>query len=154
MQGIRSAFDVGRDEFKVTGLVPYFRKIEIKYDQLAASTYDFDIPIQARTLILGVAARIDTAFAGGTPTLDIGDGSNADCFIDSTNSDIDPTSAGAVANSQVIAANAFAKGLYYASAGVVKVTGAADLTDGKVTVLIQELQTADGWRDKGDIGQR
>jgi hypothetical protein len=153
MSGIKSAYDVGRDEFAVTGHVPYVRKYVVDYDDLDATAYTYNIQVPAGTLIRSVAAIVTAAFAGGTPTIDIGDGSDVDGFIDSTNSDLAETVLNDFAISTAIAANTFAEGKYYAAAGVVQITGSAALSAGQLTVLVEELRFEDSWRASGEIGQ-
>lgn len=86
---IRSAFAVGRDEFEVTGYLPFIKKFSYTVAELDDVT--LTIPVKAGQWVLGVAALVTTAF-DGTPSLDVGDSDNADGYIDSTDPDIDLTS--------------------------------------------------------------
>ena len=98
------------------------------------------IEIPAGTYIppFGVGIEILTAFAGGTPLLDVGDGDTADGWIDQTEND--STTPGTYAGT----AAAFAlTGKYYAAVGQIKVVVSASLSDGKAYVLAHLLNVAD-----------
>ncbi len=144
--GIQSAYDVGRDEFAVTGFQSYFRKFVINYDDFASGLYK--IPVEAGRIVLGVIAIVSGVF-DGTPSLDVGTGADDDAFVDSTDSDIDLTSAGAFYNREG-GANAAPRGVNYAAAGLVSVKlTATNPSKGKLTVLVHELDITDSWRAAG-----
>lgn len=105
--------------------------------------YDFDdtaltiyIPATAANPILlkSVQHIVRTAFAGGTPAINIGDGTDTDAFI--TAAEITEATAGNVATSYGGAA-ASADGMYFTAAGTVVVTLSASLSAGAGTVLVE-----------------
>jgi hypothetical protein len=102
------------------------------------------IEIPAGTFIpaFGVAIEILTAFAGGTPSLDVGDGDTADGWIDTTEiTEVTPGTYTGVAAGFAVA------GKYYAAAGQIQVVVSASLTDGKAYVLAHLLNVADVFDD-------
>ena len=86
----------------------------------------------------GVAVIVETAFAGGTPSLDIGDGDDTDGWVDTTA--ITEATAGTYAD--VDAAYA-AAGKYYADADTIDAVVSASLTAGEAYVLAYMLPVAD-----------
>ena len=97
-----------------------------------------DIP--AGTLIPPQSAMIQilTAFAGGTPSLDIGDGDDDDGWIDTTA--ITEGTPGPYAD---VDADLAVTGKYYSAAGQIKAKVSASLTAGKAYVFIYMLDVAD-----------
>jgi hypothetical protein len=158
MSGIRSAFDVGRDEFEVTGYVPYFRKVEIAFADLDANL-EYKIPVQAGTFVLGVGVRVDAAFNGNLPVLLAGRSGDPDGFLVSANLALATQDAFYYSGG---GANADAQGRYFAAADYILVdvnfTTTAP-TEGALTVLVCEMGVDPktrgqlGWRELNDIGQ-
>ena len=73
----------------------------------------------AKTLIpaWSVTLVITTAFSGGTPTIDVGDGDNPDGWIDNT--DVTEGTAGAYTGTENNTAAYAAAGKYYSSADTI-----------------------------------
>ena len=152
MSGIRSAYDFGRNEFAVTGHVPYFRKVEIDFDDLDTNLV-YNIPVDAGTIVLGVGVIVTKAFDGNLPILLVGRSGDTDGFLASGDVAL------ATLNSFYYSGggdNDDAEGHYSADADYIVVdvdyTTTAP-TYGTIVVLIHELKIADNWRSLGDIGQ-
>ena len=98
------------------------------------------INIPAKSFIppYGVTIYIPEVFAGGTPSMDVGDGDNDDGWIDTT--EITETSIGTY--SGIAAAYAVA-GKYYASADTIDVVVATGLTGGTAYVIAQIYDFSD-----------
>jgi len=86
----------------------------------------------------GIAIEVLTAFAGGTPSLDIGDGDDPDGWIDTTA--ITEATPGTYADVDAALA---VTGKYYASADTIDAVVSASLTAGKAYVLVYMLNVKD-----------
>lgn len=96
------------------------------------------IDVPAKTLVTEVTLIITTAFAGGTPSLDVGDGADVDGWVDTT--DItegtaasyrgDPTNTGAYSDD----------GKYYTAADTIDVVLSASLTAGVAYVVARMVR--------------
>ena len=108
-------------------------EVEIDYD-LASGTYDLQTP--EKTMVFDVIPVVETAFAGGNPTMTRGDDTDADGFT--ANADVTYTSARFVARSSQLATSAFQKGRYFVDAGKVRITWTkhASSTAGKLRVFV------------------
>lgn len=97
------------------------------------------IDIPAGTLIpaFGVLIQVLTAFAGGTPSLDVGDGDDPDGWIDTT--DITEGTLGTYSGSAALAA----EGKYYSAADTIDVVVATGLTAGKAYVFAYLIDVSD-----------
>jgi len=107
----------------------------------AALTLVLPATVANPIILFAVMHAVRTAFAGGTPSIDIGDGTDVDGYLDST--DITETTAGNFANSMT-AASADAvlnEGEYLTAPRSITVTLSASLTAGagKVLALIYRL---------------
>lgn len=151
MSGINSAYDVGRDEFAVTGAMSYWRKVVIPFASLNATNLDYKIPVQAGKIVLGVGVKIDTAFNGNLPILDVGRSGDPDGFIN----DLAIATAGFHYSGHIGSA-AEKGGYYFATADYILVdvnyTTTAP-TQGALTILVHEMDIAGSWRAANDIGQ-
>ena len=96
--------------------------------------------VPAGTLIPphGIVIVVETLFAGGTPSLDIGDGSDTDGWIDTTA--ITEASTGTYAD--VDAAYAVT-GKYYSAADTIDAVVSASLTAGEAYVFAYLLDVSD-----------
>lgn len=97
-----------------------------------------EIPAGAFVPPYGVSIYVAEVFAGGTPSLDVGDSAAVDSWVDST--EITETSTGMY--SGVAAANAIA-GKYYAAADFIEVVVAIGLTGGTAYVIVQYFDFGD-----------
>lgn len=99
-----------------------------------------DIP--AKTLIppFGVQIVVTTVFAGGTPSIDIGDGDNDDGWIKTE--DITETTAGAYAGSETNSPTAVT-GKYYGDADTLDAKVADGLTSGAAYVFAYMIDVSD-----------
>ena len=97
-----------------------------------------DIPAYTVIPPHGAFIVVTTAFAGGTPSLDIGDGDDDDGWIDTTA--ITEASAGTYAD---VDADLAVTGKYYSSAGQIKAKVSASLTAGAAYVFIYMIDVSD-----------
>lgn len=89
--------------------------------------------IPAGTLVLKMWIVITTLFAGGTPSIDIGDAADADGWIDTT--DITEATAGTYGASETNTGAYSDDGKYYAAATAITAVVATGLTAGKAYVF-------------------
>jgi hypothetical protein len=99
-----------------------------------------DIPAGTFIPAYGVAIQILTAFAGGTPSLDVGDGDDPDGWVDSLDitEGTEATYTGGATNSDLADS-----GKYYAADGQLAVVVSASLTAGKAYVLAHLIDMSD-----------
>lgn len=126
------------------------------YDHADAVSNKVTIPVEAGAFVLAVAHLVEEAFAGGTPSVKIGDGTDDDGFLalaatplDAINKFASSLGAGgmsAVTTADTWTPNPFSAGKYYATAGAVVVTLSGSLTAGKGSVHILSYQTKGNWR--------
>lgn len=100
----------------------------------AATTPVIDVP--AGTFVEKVILVITTAFGGGVPSIDVGDGDNDDGWIDTN--DVTEGTKGAYVGDETTTA-AYCLGKYYESADTIDVKVAAGLTSGAGYVLAHFL---------------
>lgn len=136
--------DVGHDEFTNKRYVPEIRVVPYDHADLDAVGHTLTIDVPAGVYMLWVGHHISEAFDGGVPSCDIGDGSDADAWVDTT--DISETTLNDWAMS-LGKANALSGGKYFATAGKVVVTHAAGLTAGKGEVHLCFYAVAPSWRE-------
>jgi hypothetical protein len=93
------------------------------------------IDVPANTFIppFGVVIDVVTLFAGGTPSIDVGDGSDTDGWIDTTN--ITETTAAMYAGTAAAGAAYSVTGKVYTSADTIDVVVSTGLTAGKAYVF-------------------
>jgi len=115
----------------------------VRSRQITASDTDSTVPIldvPAGTFIPphGIAIVVETAFEGGTPSIDIGDGDDPDGWIDSTAI----TEATPATYADVDAAYAVA-GKYYSAQDTIDAVVSASLTAGEAYVFVYMLDVSD-----------
>jgi hypothetical protein len=97
-----------------------------------------DIPANTFIPPFGVTIVILTAFAGGTPSLDVGDSAAADGWIDTTEiTEVTPGTYSGVAAAFAVT------GKYYAAADAIEVVVATGLTAGKAYILAHLIDVED-----------
>lgn len=101
------------------------------------------IDVPAKTLIpaYGVGVVVTEAFAGGTPLLDVGDGADADGFVDQ--GDITATTIGAYYGDETTTAAYASIGRYYPTADTIDVVVSASLTNGTAYVVAKMIRLAE-----------
>lgn len=134
----------GDNEFSIPVIIPETRVYHYDHADLDAS-FKFHIPVEPDTMIVSVVYEVTEAFAGGTPSLNIGDGTDADAFCAA----VDSTVLGGVTNSLAGAA-ANAGGKKYSALGEICLTHATGLTAGKANVYVTALSLKGNWR-KADL---
>ncbi len=91
------------------------------------------LEIPAETFVSEVVLIVSTVFAGGTPSIDIGDGDNDDGWIDTV--DITETTAGSYRGDETTTAAYSQTGRYYATADTIDAVIATGLTSGSAIVM-------------------
>lgn len=99
------------------------------------------LQIPAKTLVLEVLCIVTEAFAGGTPSLDVGDGDDVDGWVDTT--DITETTIGSYRGDETSTGAYSQSGKYYATADTIDVVVSASLTDGTAYVAARVLDLED-----------
>ncbi len=123
-------------EFARQVVIPEIEVISYKYSDLDATAHTLTIPIDPDTVVVKVGHEVVKAFSGGTPSIDIGDGTTAAYFLGSAS-----ITEGAAGN---LAFGTASK--KYATGGVIVVTHAAGLTAGEGKVFIEKFSTKGNWR--------
>ena len=127
---------LGDTDFSERRAVADIKVVHIDHSDAGAGT-TIDIPIDAGTYICAVGTRIDEAFAGTTPTVNVGDGTTPNKFAATAN--IVPGTPGTFYWNPSAQA-------HYASAGVLRVTLGSACTAGKIAVMIQSFNLDGDWR--------
>lgn len=99
------------------------------------------IEVPAKTFVDKVVLIITTALSGGSPSLDIGDGDNADGWIDTT--DVTETTKGSYVGTAANTAAYSDTGRYYETADTIDAVVADGLTSGNAYVLAHFLPLGD-----------
>ena len=92
----RGSSSRGRSPYMVQTVVDFATALSDKGSALAANDIIPCISVPAGTLILNAGIQVDTVASSGTTTLDLGTGTDVDCFVDGFDSD-DGTAAGTFA---------------------------------------------------------
>ena len=108
----------------------HWEKKSIDYTYTNATTPVIDVP--ADCYVDKVVLVITTPFAGGVPSIDVGDGDNPDGWIDTV--DVTEGTAGAYVGDETTTA-AYCLGKYYDAADTIDVVFAAGTTSGAGYVL-------------------
>ena len=81
---IHESHVVTQDEFESLSFQSFWLRLDYDYEDIPAGlTKTFVVPLNH--VILGVAHLVVSGFSGSALTLDIGDGSNDDGYVDNTN---------------------------------------------------------------------
>ncbi len=97
-----------------------------------------EIPAGAFIPPYGVSIYIPEVFAGGTPSIDVGDDTDADGWIDTT--EITETSIGTYSG---VAAALAINGKYYAAANFIQAVVAIGLTGGTAYIIVRYYDFGD-----------
>lgn len=101
-----------------------------------------DVPKNTFIPPLGVVVIITTAFAGGTPTIDVGDGANPDGWVDNT--DVTVGTKGAYAGTETKTAAYSGSGKFYETADTIDVVLPNEaITAGEAYVMAYMLDVSD-----------
>ena len=123
-------------QYKIQG--HWVRSRQITDADTGATVAILDVPAGTFIPPHGIAIVVETAFAGGTPSLDIGDGDDTDGWIDTTGI----TEGTPATYADVDAAYAEA-GKYYADADTIDAVVSASLTAGAAYVFAFMVPVAD-----------
>jgi len=134
--------ETGDHEFSYVSYPLICAKFDYTYADLNASD-EYVIPVEADHMVLGVAHEVTTAFSGGTPALDIGDGTDVDFWI--VNTEMDMTALGNFFTSFATAQPGQA-GAMFSTAGMIKLTHAASLSAGAGSVYVFMFDFRGNWR--------
>lgn len=129
---VKTTYRKGRTEVDARAYQEYFVRKEVAYSDAVSNVVR--VPLPANVEVLGVRFRVKTAFAGGSPTVTMGDTASAVGWFAAGDSTI--TNANQLRDSRLIAANAYQAGRYYAAANQLVITFSASLTAGALTVDI------------------
>ena len=138
---------VGDHEFSFPQFPIRVQKVEYAFSDLDASD-DLKIPVEAGQVVLAVAHEVVTAFSGGTPALDIGDGTDVDFWIINTELDLSTVGDFQISFSSAQPGSAGAK---FNAAGNVQLSHAASLTAGEGIVYLLIIDPRTNWRNAGEI---
>ena len=100
-----------------------------------------DVPAHTFIPPYGVSVVITTLLAGGTESLDVGDGDDGDGWVDST--DITETGTGTFSGTEANTGAYAVAGKYYSAADTIDVVVNASLTAGEAYVLATMVNVAD-----------
>ena len=100
-----------------------------------------DIPAGAFVPPYGVSVQVVTAFSGGTPALDVGDGDNDDGWVDKD--DITEGTPGTYSGTNSNGATYANAGRYYSSADTLDVAVSASLSAGCAYVIMTYYDLSD-----------
>lgn len=123
-------------QYAITG--HWVRSRQISNADTGTTVAIIDVPAGTFIPPHGIAIVVETAFAGGTPSLDIGDGDDPDGWIDTTAI----TEATPATYADVDAAYA-AAGKYYSAADTIDAVVSASLTAGEAYVFAYLIPVAD-----------
>lgn len=137
----------GPNEFSFVGYPIQVAKVAYDHADLDAS-FNFFAPIEAGVAVIGVAHRVTEVFAGGTPSIDLGDSAATNSWLTATNL-TEGTLNNFVVSLGTTSANAGGK--FYAAANYIKVTGSTELTAGKGEIYILFINPSTNWRTVGQI---
>lgn len=135
---------VGDHEFSFVSFPMQVQIVEYAFSDFDAS-YELKIPVESGLAVLGVAHEVTTAFSGGTPSIDVGDGSTTDFWLGTA--DITETVTGNFSNSL----SAGVGGAKFNSAGNVVLTSSTELAAGAGAVYIFSIDQRTNWRTAGNI---
>lgn len=107
-----------------------------------ANTTKAVLQVPANTLVTQVLLYIHTVLDGGTPSIDVGDGTNDDGWVDTT--DITETTAGIYGGVAAAAVFTIAGGKFYTAADTIDAVIATGLTSGKAYVLAHYIPLVNG----------
>lgn len=96
------------------------------------------IDVPAKTLVTEVTLIITTALAGGTPSIDVGDGDDADGWVDTT--DITETTVGSYRGDPTNTGSYSDNGRYYLTADTIDVVLSASLSAGVCYVVARMIR--------------
>lgn len=135
---------VGDTEFSHVSFPLIVEKFPYAFDDLDAS-FTLTIPVEPGNIILGVGHEVTTQFAGGTPTVKVGDGSTADYYLTTT----------ACAATTLNVAHSLGSGVSVSTGSTtpkkVVVTGSTQLSAGEGVVYIFRFDTNTNWRTSGQF---
>lgn len=140
--GNYQSYPAGDHEFSNLVFNLLVQKVEYAFSDLGAGDA-LTIVIPAGRIVLGVAHEVVTAFSGGTPALNVGDGSDVDFWI--APADVTLGSAGDFYSS-IGGANAASGGVKYNATGRIVVDHATGLTQGAGVVYVFYLDPNENWR--------
>lgn len=131
-------------EFENLVFQDYYIEKLFTYEDMAAGTFSVSFPLEAGVRVLGVSMQIDVAFTGTAPVLQVGDSSDPNGYLDTT--DVDATSQYAFGSSEGIDTNAYSLGRYYNASAAIIVDCNEAATAGAGRIFIHVLKNDRNWR--------
>lgn len=130
-------------EFENLVFQDYYVEKLFDYTDLASGAFTKAFPLEEGVIVLGCALLTTAAFTGTAPVVEVGDASDANGFLATT--DVDITTVNTFATSEG-SANAYAQGKYYPSGGSIIVDANEAPTAGAGKLLIHLLKLDRNWR--------
>lgn len=127
------------EQYGLTGR--WVRSRQITSADTGTTVAILDVPAGTFIPPYGVAIVVTTLFAGGTPSLDIGDGSDDDGWIDTA--DITEGTAGTYAGTEANTGAYAATGKYYSTQDTLDAVVSASLSAGEAYVFCYMLDVGD-----------
>ena len=137
----RGSSSRGRSPYMVQTVVDFATALSDKGSALAANDIIPCISVPAGTLILNAGIQVDTVASSGTTTLDLGTGTDVDCFVDGFDAD-DGTAAGTFAQNAAAYQPILATAAETIDIKLATQSGTA-LTTGKVRVFAVLMDVTD-----------
>jgi hypothetical protein len=126
-------------QYPLTGR--WVRSRKITYADKNTTKQVIDVPAGTFIPPFGVSIIVTTPFSGGSPSLDAGDGDNADGWVDT--GDVTEGTAGAYSGTETNTAAYAASGKYYSAADTIDVVVADGATAGEAYVMAYMVNVAD-----------
>lgn len=130
-------------EFENLVFQDYYVEKLFDYADLAGAGNTVAFPLQKGVMVLGVALLTTTAFTGTAPVVEVGDASDPNGFLATT--DVDITTVNTFARSEG-SANAYAQGMYYPDGGSIIVDANEAPTAGAGRLYLHLLKVDRNWR--------
>ena len=126
-------------QYPLTGR--WVRSRQITASDTGTTVAILDVPAHTLIPAYGVVAVITTWWAGGTESLDVGDGTDPDGWIDST--DVTETGTGTFAGTEANTGAYAVAGKYYSAADTIDAVVNASLTAGEAYVFAYMIDVSD-----------
>lgn len=126
-------------QYPLTGR--WVRSRQVTHSDTGTTVAVLDVPAHTLIPAYGVVMVITTLCAGGTESLDVGDGSDGDGWIDST--DITEVGTGTFTGTEANTGAYAVAGKYYSAADTIDVAVSASMTAGEAYVFAYMIDVSD-----------
>ena len=131
------------NEFDNLVFQDYYVEKLFDFADLASGAFAVSFPLESGIMVLGVALKIDAAFTGTAPVLQVGDASAANGYLATT--DVDAETINSFGYSGGIA-NTYQLGVLYPTGGSIIVDCNEAPTAGSGRIFIHVLKNDRNWR--------